>query len=1186
MHKGIAMEFRVLGPVEVWDGESHLEVGGPQQRALLALMLLNAGYTLPINRLVDELWGDAPPETAVKGVQVLVSQLRKALGEELIATRSRGYAIQITPGQLDLTRFERLAAEGRRALEAGDPRSASARLREALALWRGAPLGGLSLQPFVQAEALRLEEIRLAALEDRIDADLESGLAAELVGELEALVARNPLREHLRSQLMLALYRSGRQAEALDVYRQTRATLVDQLGIEPGRELRELEQAILRQDEALGAPPRGAVRATAPRAIKWQQPEMGTFVGRERERGELGSALERALAGNGGLVLLSGEAGIGKTRLLEQFSTEARDSGAQLAVGRCWEAGGAPPYWPWLQVLRACMRDVPADALLSRVGAGAPDLADLLPELRELFPDLPRRPELDPEGARFRLFDAVASFLTRTARERPLVILLDDLHAADEPSLLLLRFVCEELTGSAALAVVAYRDSEVRLGQSQEVVAGLSVAPFTTRIRLGGLSLGDVSRYLELSTGRAGDRVAAQIHARTDGNPLFVVELVRTLRGEGPSESSDLDQEIPLAVPEAVMQLISRRLQALSDAGRSVLSAASVIGHEFDTEILEQLPQLQDQPVLAALDEGVMAGLIGQSTVLPGRLRFAHALVRDAVYEALPPGRRIELHRTAGEALEERYCDDPEPHLAELAHHFLQAAHREGAEKAAGYAEQAGHRATAQLAYEQAAVHFEQALACLERAGAPNARRRCTLLHALGTARVQAGDRERAADAFERAAALAGRISAPDLLAEAALGLGGACMWADASITPDPRLGRLLERALEALGDRDDAMRAKLLARLAGELFSQSDERGAEVSDEAVALARRSNDAGALAYALCAKVLPWDVADPDGRRRVADEIVGLAERSGHADLELEGRIGRLVSFVQLGDLRQVEAEIEVYERRAQALRQPVYLSWVNVWRAMLCALRGDFDDAEQAAGEAFALAERGGHRNAFSNFAGLLYQVRWLQGRLAELAGAADEVVEQMGGVWYAARVMLRAELGQKDAARRELERLADEGFQGLGLGADRQIAAICLAAACAALGDDRFAAAIYERLLPDAHLLATAAGAAICLGAVSGYLGVLAALLGRFDEAAAHFEDALERNRAIGALPHLAVAQCDYAAMLGERGGPGDREKAVELLASARAIAQRRAIGRVLDRVPALQDQLADAATAPHTGR
>jgi DNA-binding SARP family transcriptional activator/ABC-type branched-subunit amino acid transport system substrate-binding protein/streptogramin lyase len=250
------LEFRILGPLEVVEKDRPVLLGGPKQRALLAVLLLSRGEVVPTDRPVDRLWGERPPASAIKTVQVYVSNLRKALGDGLLITRGRGYALAVEPGQLDLDRFDALVASGSQALQAGDARAAGRRLRGALALWRGPPLADFAYETFAQSEIARLEETRLAALEERIEADLALGEDAALVGELEALVRQHPLRERLQGQLMLALYRSGRQAEALERYRQARRGLIDELGIEPGLALQELERAILSQDPALHPPSR------------------------------------------------------------------------------------------------------------------------------------------------------------------------------------------------------------------------------------------------------------------------------------------------------------------------------------------------------------------------------------------------------------------------------------------------------------------------------------------------------------------------------------------------------------------------------------------------------------------------------------------------------------------------------------------------------------------------------------------------------------------------------------------------------------------------------------------------------------------------------------------------------------------------------------------------------------------
>ena len=336
------MQFRLLGPLEVVDdADRPLALGGRKQRSVLAVLLLNANDVVATERLVDEVWGDAAPATVAKSIQVYISRMRKELGDGRVVTRPPGYALHVDPSELDLARFQALLAQ---AVDA-DPATAAATLREALALWRGPALADLAYEPFAQAHAAQLEELRFSALEQRIDADLAVGQHAQLVGELEALVAQHPLRERLREQLMLALYRSGRQADALAVYQAARTTLVEELGIEPGRALRDLHQAILGQDEELDV-------AALRRGGRAGHRAAGSFVGRARELAALDDALSDALGGRGRVLLIGGEPGIGKSRLIEELAARARGREAQVLVGRCWEAGGAPAYWPWVQALR------------------------------------------------------------------------------------------------------------------------------------------------------------------------------------------------------------------------------------------------------------------------------------------------------------------------------------------------------------------------------------------------------------------------------------------------------------------------------------------------------------------------------------------------------------------------------------------------------------------------------------------------------------------------------------------------------------------------------------------------------------------------------------------------------------------------------------------------------------------
>jgi DNA-binding SARP family transcriptional activator len=800
----MGIEFRILGPLEVSANGRVLPLGSPKQRALLALLLVHANETVLRDRLIEELWGDAPPPSVESAVHVYLSRVRRLLdsaaGGGRLIREAHGYRLRVGPDELDATRFEVLVGEGDEALAAGKARLAADRFRQALALWRGPPLADLQSERFAVTAGARLDERRVSALEQRLEADLALGRHRQLIGELEALVAEHPYRERLRGQLMLALYRSGRQAEALRAYQQARRALADELGLEPSHQLRDLEQAILRQESALDLAPVEAAAETARSA----------FVGRESELAELSAALQDALSGRGRLCLLGGEPGIGKSRLAEEVITQARVRGARVLVGRCWEAGGAPAYWPWVQSLRSYVRETKAEKLRAQLGEGAADVTQILPELREILPGLSAPTAIEAEGERFRLFDATAQFLRNASDHRPILLVLDDLNAADEPSLLLLQFVARELGSMRILLLGAFRDVDPIPRQPLlAMLAEVGREPVTRRLSLGGLSEHDVAEYVELTASGIGSpALVAALYEKTEGNPLFVAETMRLLALEGlPPESTGAR----VAIPQNVRDVIARRLTHLSEDCNRVLVLASVLGREFALPPLARLSGVSEDEVLERLEEAMDARVISEVSGAPSHLRFAHVLTRDTLYEALTTARRVRLHRLVAGALEAVYGNERGQHLAELAHHAIAGS---DFKKGLSYARRAGDGALALLAHEEAARLYEMALDALDLTRPSDQRTRCELLLSLGEAQIRAGYSSPAKNAFREAAGIARDLGLPHALARAAIGYGGRIVWARAGA--DVRLVPLLQEGLGALANEDVELRATLLARLAG----------------------------------------------------------------------------------------------------------------------------------------------------------------------------------------------------------------------------------------------------------------------------------------------------------------------------------------------------------------------------------
>jgi tetratricopeptide (TPR) repeat protein len=641
-------------------------------------------------------------------------------------------------------------------------------------------------------------------------------------------------------------------------------------------------------------------------------------------------------------------------------------------------------------------------------------------------------------------------------------------------------------------------------------------------------------------------------------------------------QESDLALEAAqLGIPEGVREVIGHRLSRLSEDCNRTLSIASVVGREFDLDVLDRVSDLSSDRLLTAIEEAEAARVVAETPGAVGRYHFVHALIRETLHEGLSAVRRARMHKQIGEVLEAVHGSDVAPHFSELAYHFFEAARAGDAGKAVDYAMRAGEWAIGQLAYEQAANNFDMALQALDLTGETDGLQRCEILLARADAQRRAGDGVPAGETFRSAADQARRLGAPDLLARAVLGLAG--NWVTGGIVDEGLVARLQEAA-QALGQRDSSLKVRVLARLAVELrFSPARAEREATSQQAVEMARRLGDVATLAAALDARQIAlWGPHDIDARLAAATEVLDLAHRVGDQELALTGHRWRLRDLLELGKIEDVDAEIETYGRIAEDLRQAQYIWYTKEFRAMRALLAGRFEEAEQLAREGLGIGQRLQHLNALQWFGVQMATLRRDQGRVDELESAIAGFVQQFPGVrWLAAVAAVYMELGREEDAREEFERLAAEDFADLPQDWNWLIAVSLLAEVCAYLRDAERAKTLYELLLPYARRCVVAGPALACYGSASRYLGLLARTLGREDEAERHFQDALELNAQLGAAPWEARTKQEYAELLLGRRRDGDREQAQVLLKEALEAAERLSMSGLAGKTRALVESL-----------
>lgn len=1133
------LEFRMLGPLEVRRAGNALPLPPGRPRALLALLLLRANTVVSSDQLIDELWRGDPPRTAAHALQVHVANLRKLLGEHqgapVIATRRPGYVLEIASDQCDARRFEELSASAGRALDEGRADEAAVLFADALALWRGPVLADLAGEPFVTADATRLDELRLATMERRVEAELALGHHAEVTGELEALVQQHPLRERLWAHLMVALYRSGRQADALAAYQRVRTVLAEELGLEPTPELRRLESAVLRQDPELladGGRNEAATRVTRANETASLPPRLGFlpavgFFGRDAELQRLADRYAAAAGGTGGVVVVAGDPGMGKTRLIEEVAAQATKHGARVLWGQCYEGDWSPPYAPFAEALGSNPGD--PDQLRADLGGGGPALAQLVPELRRIVPDLPEAVPLAPDEERFRLIDAAGQYLVAASRRTPIVICLDDLQWADQATLGLMRSVARLAARNRILILGTYRDVEVHADHPLAItLQALTRETSFDRIHLEGLDPAGTTALLSaLGEHQVDEHIGAAWTAETEGNPFFIAELARHLIEEGhlyrdPDGRWTTDRPLQeLDVPDTVRDVISRRLSRLSEEARQVLRVACVFEGPFRFDVIASVARLDADAALDAVDDAIAAQLI-----LPAgaddTYRFHHALIRHTLYRQLGSSRRLRLHRQVAEALEAASGGSPTPAQAgEIAAEYLRSAPLPGADRGVDVALIAADHAQASGGHDEAVRFLRIALDLLPEQDP----RRPRLAGRLGivlawTLRYD----EAVAVAIDAGTAIAeteGNAAAADYLADAMY----ACAMAGGSVPAWELAGRGLLYA-----EKHDLTWARLV--------SFEDERRSAMNPDYPGI-------------------PVDSAE----RRESAAIIRQAPRDPMGPAPMEAVYDTREEALQspnltvltywAGDYRRAlagyEAETALAERDGRWARAARGWSYITSLRVAL----GDIDGALESVKRAEALAARLGRPLpqliAAKDALALVLDTGWdeLAATFETIIALADPALAWTLGPSHAAAARARARTGRVDEALAHLAALRP-WMERAPAWTNSFPALPCHAAEALWHLERTDDADVIERTLIDKLI-----GPDFRSPGVDGRLALarLCALTDRHQEAVSLFAAARQILTDQGALPLLAVCDHDEALMHLRR---GDRATAAPLLDAA----------------------------------
>ena len=1103
----------LLGSVEVHVDGVRVPLRSHRQRVALTRLALSENRPVPVDTLVDDLWGDEQPADAPHALQAHISRLRKQLRVD-VEFVAGGYRLDPSRLDLDTARFTALHEAGCAQLEAGEYSRALNTLTEALDVWRGPALGDLAEARGLRLSALHFEERRRIARHDRAEAALACGAGVSLVDELRAALASDPLRETTWHQLMRALRQAGREAEALGAYGQAREIFIDELGTEPGSLLADLHRALLA--DATDPPPEDQPESPTP-ATPLSPAHDETLVGR---RDEL-AVIDRAWRESGDgfrVVTISGEPGIGKTRLAEAAIDRLSARGVTVLRARC-ELSTRSAFGAFAQLLQAHLATPLPARYEAELRRRAPNLAQVLPGWRgEVDDDLGDHRARRDDADHHRALDAIAAWLSATTRDEPGLFVIDDAQWADHESQLAIQHLLHSPRRVNALVIVCVRDRQIDSGDDSPLADLLRQSGRVSHLALRRFGLHESGQLIDDESERMSNDERLPEWGRdyildaSGGNPLFMLELTRQLLIERPSSA-----KLP-PPPAGVSRVIESRIAALPDSARDLLRRAAVLGTTFAplhlTDFFERAsPAERDAALSAALHHRLIEHAEGE----PLRYRFSHDIVRAVLYDSLPASERAELHAQIARALDRDDTGDVAVDHQLIAHHYRRSDVVDGIERAVRHLLAAGRQALFRGAPAAGEELLGDALRLAD--DATPATLRCDLLIELGRAQQRLAQPQYR-DSLLEASRLARRANDPERLTTAVLA-NNRGWWSNTSAIDDERI-EYIEVALAHSPDDDLSARAKLLSAWALENVRHSAVRDEVLSaaKRALDLAEESEDPHALALVFAHRyaVLHALFEDPAECALMNDRLMSLANRLGDRQMRLSAAVGTAQSRLGLGEFSIAERYINEAVRLAEVHADPARTWLLRTWQAMRQGARGDFDDAERLAAEALELGTQSEQADAYTWFAGQLFTFRMLQGRLPEIMDAVREqavALTEALPAWNAALALALSRSGHQEDAMAVIDEFAATNFDRLPRDLLWLHALHYFTLACEELSLDQYAGALYDLLLPHDGMVAT--NGTIDAGPVSLHLGILARLQGRDALAEDHLAAAETLSRRMG---------------------------------------------------------------------